>query len=65
MNGNDSNPGDNNALVGSYIGAQNAAALLEKNPKMTRAEILEKLEKTRKKYPVEKARGRGDKYDQL
>ena len=27
--------------------------------------ILEKLAKTRKKYPVEKARGRSDKYDQL
>lgn len=27
--------------------------------------ILEKLELTRQKYPVEKARGRSDKYDQL
>lgn len=27
--------------------------------------ILEKLAKTQQKYPVEKARGRSDKYDQL
>lgn len=27
--------------------------------------VLEKLAKTRQKYPVEKARGRSDKYDQL
>lgn len=27
--------------------------------------VLEKLEKTRGKYPVEKARGRSDKYDRL
>lgn len=27
--------------------------------------ILQKLEKTRAKYPVSKARGRSDKYDQL
>jgi NTP pyrophosphatase (non-canonical NTP hydrolase) len=27
--------------------------------------VLEKLEKTRKKYPVEKARGSSAKYDQL
>lgn len=27
--------------------------------------VLEKLEKTRAKYPVEKARGRSDKYDRL
>lgn len=27
--------------------------------------ILEKLAKTREKYPVDKARGRSDKYDQL
>lgn len=27
--------------------------------------VLEKLEKTRKKYPVEKARGKSTKYDQL
>lgn len=27
--------------------------------------ILEKLEKTREKYPVEKAYGRSDKYDRL
>lgn len=27
--------------------------------------VLEKLAKTQQKYPVEKARGRSDKYDQL
>lgn len=27
--------------------------------------ILSKLEKTRAKYPIEKARGKSDKYDQL
>lgn len=27
--------------------------------------VLDKLEQTRTKYPVEKARGRSDKYDQL
>lgn len=27
--------------------------------------VLDKLEKTRQKYPVEKARGRSDKYDRL
>ncbi len=27
--------------------------------------VLEKLEKTRQKYPVDKARGRSDKYDRL
>ena len=27
--------------------------------------VLEKLAKTRQKYPVEKARGRSEKYDQL
>lgn len=27
--------------------------------------VLEKLDKTRAKYPVEKARGRSDKYDRL
>lgn len=27
--------------------------------------VLEKLEKTREKYPVEKSRGRSTKYDQL
>lgn len=27
--------------------------------------VLEKLEKTRKKYPVEKSRGRSEKYDRL
>lgn len=27
--------------------------------------ILEKLEKTKAKYPVEKSRGKSDKYDQL
>lgn len=27
--------------------------------------VLEKLAKTRKKYPVEKSRGRSEKYDQL
>ena len=27
--------------------------------------ILKKLEKTKKKYPVEKAKGKSDKYDQL
>jgi dCTP diphosphatase len=27
--------------------------------------VLQKLQKTRVKYPVEKARGRSDKYDQL
>lgn len=27
--------------------------------------VLAKLEQTRRKYPIEKARGRSDKYDQL
>lgn len=27
--------------------------------------VLDKLEKTREKYPVDKARGRSDKYDRL
>lgn len=27
--------------------------------------VLEKLEKTKAKYPIEKSRGRSDKYDQL
>lgn len=27
--------------------------------------VMEKLEKTREKYPVEKARGRSEKYDRL
>ncbi|MBU5899675.1 hypothetical protein JVW24_21420, partial [Vibrio cholerae O1] len=27
--------------------------------------VLEKLAKTREKYPVEKSRGRSEKYDQL
>lgn len=38
------------------------ASKLEVDPKRI---ILEKLAVTREKYPVEKARGRSEKYDQL